>query len=330
MIIFNVHNRRFKAIRAFTLIELLVVISIIGMLIALLLPVLSGARVAARTMKCASQQRNLGQLTTAFMTDRRDQAPMAGRLWMHTASTFTSRHMPSQLLFYDDPEAGGVRRPLPFFATLAHTSGLDMDFTSRQNLRRYLGSAGTHTVEAESFMSMMRCPQDVTFDPDDPHHVGNTLLPNDLSWTAGQGVGEMTSYMANEWAFGQTWISGRRLEGRLYRIQRPSDVALLADGEPRLFEPPQGMNYMLFFDDEVLESVYTMNDYNNRFRMYFPSSLFSRGIFYQLGFPVNVNAATVSGPSRHRGSTNINFADGHVKTVPLTEDALSRVLISDR
>ena len=55
--------------RAFSLIELLVVISIIALLIAILLPMLSSARESTRRVQCVSNQR---MTTTAILTDAVD------------------------------------------------------------------------------------------------------------------------------------------------------------------------------------------------------------------------------------------------------------------
>jgi prepilin-type N-terminal cleavage/methylation domain-containing protein/prepilin-type processing-associated H-X9-DG protein len=58
--------------RGFTLIELLVVISIIAMLIAVLLPALSGSRESARTAMCGSNEKQLGLAIINYATDSKE------------------------------------------------------------------------------------------------------------------------------------------------------------------------------------------------------------------------------------------------------------------
>ena len=62
----------------FTLIELLVVISIIALLISILIPSLSRARQAAKSVVCASNMRGLMQALYLYAGDHRDQLVSAG------------------------------------------------------------------------------------------------------------------------------------------------------------------------------------------------------------------------------------------------------------
>jgi len=55
---------------AFTLIEVLVVITIIGMLVALLLPAVNAARAAGQKTSCMNNLRNCGQATLAYVSKR--------------------------------------------------------------------------------------------------------------------------------------------------------------------------------------------------------------------------------------------------------------------
>lgn len=58
--------------RAFTLVEMLVVVSLIAILVALLLPVLTKARDSARTVQCQSNMRSIGQAIAAYALANED------------------------------------------------------------------------------------------------------------------------------------------------------------------------------------------------------------------------------------------------------------------
>lgn len=66
---------RARACRGFTLIELLVVIAVIALLIGILLPVLSRARIAGRQAVVLARLHDLGLGNLAYMNDYKDKLP---------------------------------------------------------------------------------------------------------------------------------------------------------------------------------------------------------------------------------------------------------------
>ncbi len=104
--------RRFtcRAPRAFTLIELLVVIGIIVLLIALLVPVLSGARDAANTAKCASNLKQIGSSFLAHAASREGKLPPAYEHLPSSQSGPTERGKPASAFNYYPAPRGNAER----------------------------------------------------------------------------------------------------------------------------------------------------------------------------------------------------------------------------
>jgi prepilin-type N-terminal cleavage/methylation domain-containing protein/prepilin-type processing-associated H-X9-DG protein len=106
---------------AFTLVELLVVVSIIGILMALLLPAVQGARGAARKARCAN---NLYQIGVAYNNrGSRLRTPLAANRWVSELRPYLEEQGTMYVCPEADPDDDPVSEAVGWILLTRHPGG---------------------------------------------------------------------------------------------------------------------------------------------------------------------------------------------------------------
>lgn len=297
----------------FTLTELLVVIGIISLLLAILLPALSAARVSARRLKCASQQREIAAAMLAGVAEN-GFFPLVGEVIV-PADVSGYGSLPAALgdsdrrryqYERDDMTSSGVFTPFreqvlpPPYALLR----LLDNSASVPPARTEWGDA----LLTRGALQVFECPAETGRNSQrgEPTLIiarGNPPLDGwETSWRTG------ADYAFNAGAMGFHYdkrYEPSRLRGHAVRLRDPSKVALFADAashewgggvtasfQPRLLETRERVTLLDVFDESE-----------------------------------RIISSTPLAMNRHNGRVNVAFADGHVASVMLKPDALKEVFL---
>ncbi|HZN64080.1 MAG TPA: prepilin-type N-terminal cleavage/methylation domain-containing protein [Tepidisphaeraceae bacterium] len=269
---------------AFTLVELLVVIGIIAVLIALLMPALTGAREAANRTKCLATLRSMAQAAHLHAADHQGHMPIAGA---QSPPEKGIRPTPQGL---QDPQRkkymyfpdGGRWLPLPLPSALIHYMG-------RPDLYPEAEVYGLRVLEqqvkGESFRDRFTCPSQ---DPDAirPAHTvsdgGNQVMPRVyMSYVFNAEVLERS---VHSWGL-------ETPAGKLSRVRYPALVFLFADGKSH---PDSWLGYGIHAGRPEHRTLADHWAVYGRDRPQFDHS-------------------------RHRNRANFVFVDGHAETLVLPD-----------
>ncbi len=128
-------HRHCQSRRAFTLVELLVVIGIIALLISILMPSLSKAREAARSVSCMANLRAIGQGMQLYVSQYKGNIP--GSPWTSGRHLWRDNGASASVLYTRTNVPTGPTEYFDFIAPLAQVMGLKLPNTTDGRIRAW-------------------------------------------------------------------------------------------------------------------------------------------------------------------------------------------------
>jgi prepilin-type N-terminal cleavage/methylation domain-containing protein/prepilin-type processing-associated H-X9-DG protein len=243
--------------RAFTLVELLVVIGIIAILIAVLLPVLRGAREASQQIKCLSNMRQLATAMVMFASDNKGQMP--GRA--STASMYFDQT--TGVIKQATNDADAINFTADWIAwkrikdslTGIPNTAPSMNITY-SGLTKYLGSKRrTHANPDEAnsinpaLEQIFRCPSDSLLSrpstADSSHGFYRYSYAANIAYL--MPLNRFTDYANSPTRFAANVRSDGLFNGKISSIRRPSEkILLICQDEKTLDDGSFNLNPILY------------------------------------------------------------------------------------
>ena len=284
---------------AFTLVELLVVITIIGMLMALLMPAISAARESGRRTQCINNQKQLGLALLAY-----ESAHKSFPGWRNTVALI----------------AANGTSPNP---TTAPWLAMLLPNLERTDLWQIVTSSGIATIVAKPIpLKMITCPSDppdTTTGAGPCAYVANGLVLRDQSLyntyvtnpTAANAKYQALAPQTLDYVSGSDGTTNTLMLGEI--TQTPPTAALNASPAAT----PKGHNWYDVDFPQVVTSAYQVKQtfgFPVAGAAYYPAGFITFATPYGSQFAsYNGNVMTANINSNHSGGAVVAFFDDHVQ-----------------